>query len=138
MIIIVCFIFFSFFAVFSSSYAHRCYVCGRDAEEPFKDRQKSKRDASTFSSTTTGTNNSSTKVAPKCDVFEKNDNIEQFAMECPSGYSSCLTQIEGKLKMLWRKRMFIKFLLLTLLLHLMHFQYYKSRMNKIVDEEGDY
>lgn len=74
--------------------AHRCYVCGRDAEEPFKDSRLRDDNESNKSGAGGGRNN--VTIPSKCDEFERTDNVEKFALECPSGYSSCLTQIDGK------------------------------------------
>lgn len=85
-----------------TSSVQRCYVCGRDAEDPFKDsrlRDDFGSGSGGGSSSNSGFNNNVT-ISRKCDEFEQGDKLGKFALECPSGYSSCLTQIDGKCSVL--------------------------------------
>lgn len=90
--------FIPLFAVISYSSAHNCYVCGEGADEPFYKKEQQQKGSNNNKKDSGGNNKTVTQIPLKCDEFERSDvaQLDKFARECPNGYNSCLTQIEGK------------------------------------------
>ncbi|XP_058455133.1 uncharacterized protein LOC131432704 [Malaya genurostris] len=89
--------------------ARRCYVCGEGSEAPFRTAMALAAAFASSSSSYRHHNNTSSggpatstlpNIVTTCEDFERDqDELDKYVLECPSTYTSCLTQVDGDMEL---------------------------------------
>ncbi|XP_058822461.1 uncharacterized protein LOC131684012 isoform X2 [Topomyia yanbarensis] len=93
--------------------ARRCYVCGEGSEAPFRTAIAMAATAAVASSSSSSSSshrhhnssgssggNTLPNIVTTCEDFERDqDELDKYVLECPSTYTSCLTQVDGDMEL---------------------------------------